>query len=148
MRTRIYSEVTVRLVTSDHPDTLSLFSCRAEGWHPVRSSRGPCASRTLASRSSTQSSGSLPAQEHHRETAMDSSVMRGVVATALCCLLASVSAATTHYNVRLNTTERVGLRADMAFDLTSSNDSADSLEIFNFAHDGRARPGVMLGLTY
>jgi hypothetical protein len=59
-----------------------------------------------------------------------------------------VSRATTRYNVMLNTTERPGQPAWMTFDLISSGNLGDSLEVLAFAHDGRARPISMPGLTY
>lgn len=69
----------------------------------------------------------------------------------LCCsallfaVLTDEAGATTRYYVRLNTNERVGQQARMALDLTSGSNTADSLEILDFAHDGKAGPIVSAG---
>lgn len=75
-------------------------------------------------------------------------LIRAVAAGALLGLLTGVSAAATHYNVRLNTTERLGQRARMAFDFTSNTSIADSLEVINFTHDGKAKPSSTPGIDY
>lgn len=71
-----------------------------------------------------------------------------LLVAALCCLLVGVARATTRYYVELNTAERLGQPARMTFDLISSGDVGDSLEVLAFAHDGRARPISMPGITY
>jgi hypothetical protein len=48
----------------------------------------------------------------------------------------------------LSTSERLGQPARMTFDLISSGNVGDSLEVPGFAHDGTARPISMPGITY
>src|SRR5437867_12451820 len=75
--------------------------------------------------------------------------MRWVLAVAACLALKGEAQAVTHYNVRLNTSARLGQVALLTFDLTSCGPAApDTLEIISFAHDGKTRPLASPGLSY
>lgn len=56
---------------------------------------------------------------------------------ALVSLLSTSSLAATTYQVRLNTTPWTGLRARLAFDFTSSNAFTNTVNLYDFEHDGR-----------
>ena len=62
-----------------------------------------------------------------------------------CGVLTGKAGAATRYNVRLDTTARVGQRAQLGFDFVSASDGADTLELLAFAHDGRRAPIVRPG---
>ena len=74
--------------------------------------------------------------------------MRWVLAIAACCTFVGESHAVTHYNVRLNTSARLGQVALLTFDLTSCVPTPDSLEILIFGHDGKTRPLASPGRSY
>src|SRR5882762_9202082 len=74
--------------------------------------------------------------------------MRWVLVVTACCVLVGEAQAVTHYNVRLNTSARLGQVALLAFDLASCGPIPDTLEIHNFSHDGKTRPIATPGSTY
>src|SRR5262245_4737689 len=74
--------------------------------------------------------------------------MRKVLAMTAWFFLAGEAQAVTHYNVRLNTTARLGQVALLTFDLTSHGPAPDTLEIVSFGYDGKTRPIASPGLSY